>query len=72
MLRRGAPSSTPGSGTADHFLLSVLCDQQAGESYAVQRAKKLDQWVSMKTKAAGGGRGRVTFGSKIFQLLWNS
>ena len=37
-------------GTADHFLLSVLCDQQAGESYAVQRAK-LDQWVSMKTKA---------------------
>ena len=30
-------------GTADHFLLSVLCDQQAGESYAVQRAKS---WTS--------------------------
>ena len=40
------------AGTADHFLLSVLCDQQAGVPYAEQR-EKLSDWVRMRTK---GGR----------------
>ena len=45
-------------GTADHFLLSVLCDQQAGEPYGKQRAK-LDKWVSIMTKAAMSGNSSV-------------
>ena len=43
------------AGTADHFLLSVLCDQQSGATYAEQR-DKLDAWVSMRTKAGRGAR----------------
>ena len=48
--RRQYVDSQLAAGTPDHYLMSILLDQQEGRPYQEQRAK-LDAWMGMHSKA---------------------